>query len=101
MNKFIITEEEKKRILNMHETRSKNHYLMEQSEDEIAKEIEATMPEDENEDPGFLDRLMKKFNIDFNFLKSPKFQSKLMRKRNSFLGRMSRHNNRGFMKARR
>jgi peroxiredoxin family protein len=31
MNKFIITEEEKSRILGMHTFRTKNHYLMEQS----------------------------------------------------------------------
>ena len=30
MGKFIITEEEKNRILGMHKSRTKNHYLMEQ-----------------------------------------------------------------------
>jgi len=30
MNKFIITEEEKDRILNMHKSRTSNQYLMEQ-----------------------------------------------------------------------
>lgn len=29
MSKFTITEEERRRILNLHETRSKNHYLKE------------------------------------------------------------------------
>lgn len=35
MKTFIISEEEKKRILNMHETMTKNHYLMEQEESEV------------------------------------------------------------------
>ena len=30
MNKFIITEQEKSRILDMHKTRTSRHYLMEQ-----------------------------------------------------------------------
>lgn len=31
MNKFIITEEEKDRILNMHKSRTSNQYLMEEA----------------------------------------------------------------------
>jgi hypothetical protein len=38
MGKFTITEEERRRILNLHETRTKNHYLIEQDEnDEVLK----------------------------------------------------------------
>ena len=33
MNKFIITEEEKSRILGMHKTRTSKHYLLEQEVD--------------------------------------------------------------------
>lgn len=35
MKTFIISEEEKKRILNLHETMTKNHYLMEQEESQV------------------------------------------------------------------
>jgi len=35
MNKFLITEEEKNRILNLHRLRSKNQYLIFESDDEI------------------------------------------------------------------
>jgi hypothetical protein len=38
MKKFVITEEEKSRILGMHKTRTSNHYLMEQSEPTISPE---------------------------------------------------------------
>ena len=34
MKKFIITESERKRILNLHKSRSSNQYLMEQPEEE-------------------------------------------------------------------
>ena len=36
MKKFVITEEEKSRILGMHKSRTSNHYLMEQSETIVA-----------------------------------------------------------------
>jgi hypothetical protein len=34
MNSFIITEEEKKRIIDLHESRTKSHYLMEEVNDD-------------------------------------------------------------------
>ena len=42
MNKFIITEDEKKRILNMHVERSKNLYLNEREDDGMTSKSDGT-----------------------------------------------------------
>jgi len=40
MEKFLINEDEKNRILNMHQNRTSNHYLTESEEDEVEEVYE-------------------------------------------------------------